>query len=245
MKKNIAVLGIMTKMSIYKIISVLLLMGVSQIAFAYGEIMQCKKENMLDYYAFYHYINLDILLWIFLGAFLLISLILFWTYGERSNSHTSYFYMHLIIGRNQKCLMNIFYALFCYLLLFGWQIGVVRIIELIFRSFSMQEVSSVYQYISGTYYVDLINGIFNLNEKFVLIVGILFVLLFSIEVSKAESKKKLPISLLLLFVLYAVSYKERIDNEILCIALLIVLSVWLLINIFLYLKNMNNEENMI
>jgi hypothetical protein len=186
---------------------------------------------------------MDILLWIFLGAFLLISLILFWTYGEKSNSHTAYFYKHLKSSRNQKCVMNILYAIFCYLFLFGWQIAIARLIEVIVRSLSLQEGASVYQYISGSYYVDLMNGIFNLRDKFVLIVSILFVILFAIEVAKAESKKKLPIGLILLFVLYAVTFKERIDNEIMCIALLVVLSIWILINIFLSMRSRDDEEN--
>lgn len=244
MKKNIAVLGVINKMSIFKIITVLMVMGGAQIAVVYGEILRGIKENIINDYSFYHYLNLDALLWIFLGAFLLINLVLVWCYAEKKGTHTVYFYKHIQTSRNQKCLINMFYAIFCYLLLFTWQIAVTRMIVLFVRSMTVQEGASIYQYLSGIYYVDLLNGIFNLNNNYVLFINLLFILLFGIEVAKVECKKNIPIGLILLFILYSVTYKERIDSKVLCIVLLVVLSVWALIKFIGIMKYSNDEEGL-
>lgn len=242
MKKNIAVLSVITKTSIFKIFAVLMVMAVAQIAVVYCEILRCKKENILDDYSFYHYMNLGALLWIFLGAFLLINLVLIWCYSEKKGTHTAYFFKLIQTTRNQKCLINIFYAIFCYILLFVWQIAVSRMILIFVNGMTVQEGASIYQYISGIFYVDLMNGIANLSHKFNVVINLLFLLLFGIHVAKAECKKNVPIGLILLFILYSVTYIERIDSKIVSIALLVVLSVWSFINIICIMKYSNDEE---
>ena len=245
MKKNLAVLGVITKTSIFKIITVLMVMAVAQIAVVYCEILRCKKENLLDDYLFSHYMNLDAHLWIFLVAFLLINLVLFWCYSAKKETNTLYFYKRIQITRNKKCLINMFYAIFCYILLFVWQVVVSRMIELFVRSMTVQEGASIYQYLNGIYYVDSINGIYDFNNKMVLVINLLFIVLFAIEVAKVECIKKVPIGFIILYSLYSVTYIAKIDSRIVCIALLVILSVWSLINLIgIVVRGYYTEDDM-
>ncbi len=197
MKKSIAVLSIITHMSIYKIIAVLLFMGISQVTFVCFKIKQCITQGVSDNYPFEDYINIWLLLVIFMISFLLMNLILFWTYHEKRKVHTAYFYERISIGRNRKFAINMLYAWFCYFLLYGWQICISRLIEWLIRSMTNQEGEPMYQYISGIYYSDLIRGIYD---------NVLFLGLMSIEVAKSQWRNKPPIGFILVFVWYAVTY---------------------------------------
>lgn len=197
MKKIIAVLSVITHMSIYKIIAVLLFMGISQVTFVYLKIKQCIAQGALDNYVFEDYINIELLWVIFMISFLLINLVLFWTYHEKRKVHTAYFFERISIGRKQKFIINILYALFCYFLLYGWQICISRILEWLIRSLTNPIGEPMYRYISGIYCTDLICGIYD---------SVLFFGLMSIEVAKSQWRNKPPIGFILIFVWYAATY---------------------------------------
>lgn len=197
MKKSIAILSIITHMSIYKIIVVLLFMGISQVTFVYLKIKQCIAQGVLDNYVFEDYINIELLWVIFMISFLMINLVLYWTYHEKRKVHTAYLFERISIGRKQKFAINTLYALFCYFLLYGWQICISRILEWLIRSLTNQGGEPMYQYISGTYYADLMRGIYG---------SVLFFGLMSIEVAKSQWRNKPPIGFILVFVWYAATY---------------------------------------
>lgn len=200
MKKTIAVLGLITQMSIYKVITVLLFMGISQVTFVYMKIKQCIRDGVAEQYTFSDYMNIKLLFVIFMLSFLLINLILYWTYHEKRKVNTAYFYERISIGRNRKFAINMLYAWFCYFLLYGWQICISRLIEWLIRSMTNQEGEPMYQYISGIYYADLIRGIDD---------SVLFLGLMSIEVAKSQWRNKPPVGIILIFVWYAVTYVNR------------------------------------
>lgn len=238
MKKTVAVLSVITHMSIYKIIAVLLFMGISQVAYVYMMIKYCIKYEMAETYTFAHYMDSMLLFAIFILSFLLINLILFWTYHEKKGVHTAYFYERISIGRKRKFVINMGYALFCYFLLYGWQICISRFLEWLIRSMTNQGVEPMYQYISGIYYADLMRGIYG---------SVLFLGLMSIEVAKSQWRNKTPIGIILIFVWYAVTYIYRSYSHMKGISLIFSLIFDISICILYFLisnrKLQKNEKN--
>lgn len=239
MKKTIAVLSVITHMSIYKIIAVLLFMGISQVTFVYLKIKQCITQGLAEDYRFADYMDSILLFVIFMISFLLINLILYWTYHEKRKVHTAYFFERIRIGRKQKFIINILYALFCYFLLYGWQICISRLLEWLIRSVTNPTGEPMYQYISGIYYTDLMRGIYG---------SVLFLGLMSIEVAKSQWKNKPPIGMILIFVWYAVTYIYRsyiyMMSSSLIISIIFDISICVLYFLISNRKLQKNEKNL-
>lgn len=246
MKKKIAILGVITQISIYKIIMVLFFLGITQVAFVYMKIKQCIREDVADQYIFVDYMDHKFLLITFLLSFLLINLILYWTYREERGVRTEYFYRRTGFRRNQKFVINLLYAWFCYFLLYGWQLAIARVIEWMVRSLTEQEGTSLYQYVRGVEFTDLMRGIVGM-DVIMLVTGVLFLGLMSVEVARTEWLGRPPVGIVLIFVWYAVTYAERSYSYWMCNVLIGCLLLFILFIILhsrkLWKKEKNTLEN--
>lgn len=242
MKKKIAILGVITQISIYKIIMVLLFLGITQVAFVYMKIKQCIREDVADQYIFVDYMDNKFLLITFLLSFLLINLILYWTYREERGVRTEYFYRRTGFRRNQKFVINLLYAWFCYFLLYGWQLAIARVIEWMVWSLTEQEGTSLYQYVRGVEFTDLLRGIVGM-DVIMLVTGALFLGLMSMEVAKSEWRSRPPVGIILIFVWYAVTYVERSYSYWMCDVLTVGLLLLILYFILRSLKRWKQEKN--
>lgn len=242
MKKKIAVLGVLTRMSIYKIIMVMLFLGITQVAFVYLKIKQCIREGVAEQYIFVDYMDHKFLLVTFLISFLLINLILYWTYREQRGVCTAFLYKRTGFGRNQKFVLNMLYAWFCYFLLYGWQLAIGRIIEWMVRSMTIQEGTSLYQYVRGVEFTDLMRGIVGM-DVIMLVTGLLFLGVMSMEVAKSEWLGRPPVGIILIFVWYAVTYVERSYSYWMCDVLTVGLLLLILYFILRSLKRWKQEKN--
>lgn len=198
MRKNLAVLSIVVRSSIYKILLVLVGMSLVQVGLSYSYL---SKSDLIVW-------NLEVLVEsiymkeVFLVTLVLIGIILLWAMGEKFGTKQAYYYDRISVKRSGRFWLWTGYTVFCFSLLFMVQIGLVFVIGLLYERCSLEGYLYPQMYFLTFYQNEFLHNLFPMTDIVKWITNILFVLAMSVDIVKANCYSRKPYGVVWFFLLY-------------------------------------------
>ncbi len=249
MKKIVSIMSVTVRSSIYKILLILLGMSVLQLGMFYRTYLkydytaQCLSEfNEVPGYeqlgqAFGVSWTLESLIEqskvsiVFVAAFALICLVLYWAEGERKGTHTSYFYDRLTVSNKERIVSLTLYNVSSILLLIFVEVLTVLGMGMIFVHLVPSEYESVQMYFMAFYKSKFLHCLFPMADIYKWFRNILLFAACALEVGVCACRNSKSWSLFLIIALTIFGFEQEIGTfGAMDIILILVAGVYIVVN---------------
>jgi len=149
---------------------------------------------------------------IFLAAFAIVCLVLFWAEGERKGTNTRYFYERLTVSKKQRVASLTIYNLLCFLVLIFAEVLTVLGMGQIFVYLVPAEYESVQMYFMAFYKSDFLHCLFPMADIFKWIRNIIIFTACALEIASYGCQKRRNWSIFLTIVLIAFGFVQKIGT---------------------------------
>ena len=229
MRRNLMMLSVAVRSSLYKIIIILGIMAALQMGcfyhtyekYAYPpegswEAQQIQTENITLGQIYGVTWTLESLIekskleLVFLGAFVLICLVLAWSQGERKQVKTYYFYERLPQSHEKRFAVWTIYNVCCMIILVFVQVLTVLGMGWMFKSLVPSEYESVQMFFMSFYKSEFLHCIMPLGDVIKVVRNIMMYLACSMEIAGYACMKRKPWTLFLLVALMVFGFSQEI-----------------------------------
>lgn len=230
MKKVISLLTVTVRSTIYKIILILIGMSGLQLGMFYHAYQKFdfSENNFSENYvitgkemlgqaygvswtleSLVEESNISI---VFLSAFALIGLVLFWAEGERKGSNTFYFYDRLVVSKKQRISSLTLYNMACVIMLVFAEVLTVMGLGAIFKYLIPAEYESVQMYFMAFYKSEFLHCLLPLADVFKWIRNILIFTAAALEIAVCACKKRRTWSVFMIVAMIIFGFVQEIGT---------------------------------
>lgn len=187
--------GMLARVSIYKILGILLVMAAVQIGLFCGEMRRVQEWNL----SFEGVLGETGAAWVFQAAFCAVFLVLLWTQGEHGG-RSRYTLLRLPLTWRQILALRVFYNFLCFVLAFAVQTGLALGMAQIYRSGAGAERASGQMVFLAFYRNAFLHNIWPMAEAGKWLRNLLMFLALSLEAAAGHRRKNYAPALMLLVV---------------------------------------------
>jgi hypothetical protein len=169
---------------------------------------------------------------VFMVAFALICLVLYWAEGERKGTHISYFYDRLTVSNKERIVGFTLYNMVCILLLVFAEVLTVLGMGMIFVYLVPAEYESVQMYFMAFYKSEFLHCLFPMADIFKWIRNIFLFASCALEIGACSCRKRKSWSLFLIIVLTVLGFVQEIGTFGAMDAIMIIMAgIYIVINV--------------
>lgn len=190
--------GMLARVSIYKILGILLAMGTVQIGQFCGRMRQVQEENP----SFERVLGEAGAVYVFRAAFCAVFLVLLWTQGERGG-RSRYTLLRLPLTWRRILALRVFYNFLCFVLVFAVQTGLVLGMAQIYRGGAGAERVTGQMVFLAFYRNPFLHNVWPMAEAGKWLRNLLMFLALSLEAAAGHRRKGYAPALMLLVVVSA------------------------------------------
>lgn len=216
MKKNLSMLSIVVRSSIYKIMGILLGMGVLQTVLFYQAFRSLHTEPIgSSWYSlelFEEVLQDAQVHYIFLAAFILICVTLIWAESERRGSKTFYLYDRLAVDFKSRFLSWSIYNVLCLLMLFAVQVLLVFGLGVIYQLLADPDFVLRPMYFSAFYKSRFLHCLLPMEEWLKWVRNVLMILAVGMEIADCSCRGRKLYSAAMLICYLAVGFVQDIAS---------------------------------
>ena len=230
MKKIVSIMSVTVRSSIYKVLLILLGMSFLQLGMFYRtyikydySLQSLSASNEVPRHeqlgqAFGVSWTLESLVekskisMVFMVAFALICLVLYWAEGERKGTHTSYFYDRSTVSNKKRSIGLTLYNMICILLLVFAEVLTVLGMGMIFVYLVPEEYESVQMYFMAFYKSEFLHCLFPMADIFKWIRNIIVFLACALEIGVGACRNNKSWRLFLIVALTVFSFVQEIGT---------------------------------
>ena len=250
MKKVVSIMSVTVRSSIYKVLLILLGMSFLQLGMFYRTYLKydysaqsLSEFNEVPGYeqlgqAFGVSWTLESLVErskvsiVFMAAFALICLVLFWAEGERKGTHTSYFYDRLTVSNRERIASLTLYNMTCILLLIFTEVLTVLGMGSIFAYLVPSEYESVQMYFMAFYKSKFLHCLFPMADIYKWFRNIFLFAACALEIGTCACRNRKSWSLFLIIALSVFGFVQEIGNYgAMDIIMIIVAGIYIAVNV--------------
>ncbi|MCM1026416.1 MAG: hypothetical protein NC432_08255 [Roseburia sp.] len=196
--------GMLARVSIYRILGILFIMGVAQVGLFCGRMRQVQEENL----SFERMLGEAGAGYVFLAAFSAVFLILLWTQGEHGG-RSRYTLLRLPLTWRQILALRALYNLLCFVLVFAVQTGLVLGLAGIYRGGAGPERATGQMVFLAFYRSEFLHNLWPMAELGKWLRNLLMLLALSLEAAAGHRRKGYGRSVPLLIVVAAWVFRSE------------------------------------
>ena len=241
MKKYVSVLSIAVRGSIYKLIGIVLGMGILETglfvrAIAAGKKLDLEQMTAADMQGFEHMIDASYIAFVFGIAFMLCYIVLLKAVGDTKGSETDYFYNRLSVGIVPRYVMWCLYGIVCMSMFAAVQIGIVYGLGQLYVHTVQSELVSPQMYFLAFYRNDFLHGLLPMANIGKWIRNFVLFLVLGTEIANYGMTHKQNVAVLSVALMVVASLGQGIRFTVLEVYILLIAIVVLGVNIWSLLK---------
>ena len=208
MKKIISIMSVTVRSSIYKVLLILLGMSFLQLGMFY----RTYQKSFDVSWTLESLVEKSKVSIVFMAAFALICLVLFWAEGERKGTHTSYFYDRLTVSNRERIASLTLYNMTCILLLIFAEVLTVLGMGSIFAYLVPSEYESVQMYFMAFYKSKFLHCLFPMADIYKWFRNIFLFAACALEIGTCACRNRKSWSLFLIIALTVFGFVQEIGT---------------------------------